>query len=123
MPYVATDQEVEEFNRIRLGLDRADVKRGPDRFRMGYHEVRLEGYNCRSLYDLAETLEEKGYRLVDAEAGGLTYYSPDGKTEVYLDQVANAREPVCRIMMLRGELTEGALPLIEQQLRALYYDL
>jgi hypothetical protein len=72
---------------------------------------------------LAESLEENGYRLVDAEAGGLTYYSSDGKTEVYLDEVPNARDSMCRVMMLRGELSEGALPLTEQQLRALYRDL
>lgn len=123
MPYVATDQKVEELNKFRLGLTPVDVKRGSDRFRMGYHEVCLEGYNSRSLWDLAESLEENGYRLVDAEAGGLTYYSPDGKTEIYLDEVANAGDPMCRVMMLRGELSEGALPLIEQQLKALYHDL
>ena len=123
MPYVATDQEVEEFNKFRLGLDQLEVKIGPDRFRMGYKEVCLEAFDSRSLYDLAESLEENGFKLVDGEAGGLTYYSPDGKTEVYLDEVPNARDPMCRVMMLRGELSEGALPLAERQLRALYHDL
>ena len=122
MPYVATDQEVEELKKVRLGLDQVDVKTGPDRFRMGYHEVCLEAFDSRSLYDLAGSLEENGFRLVDCEAGGLTYYSPDSKTEVYLDELPNARDPMCRVMMLRGELSEGALPLTEQQLRALYHD-
>lgn len=111
MPYVATDQEIEKFNKFRLGLDRVDVETGPDRFRMGYHEVCLEAYNSRSLYDLAESLEENGFRLADGEAGGLTYCSPDGKTEVYLDEILNPRVPMCRVMMLRGELRDGSLPL------------
>ena len=123
MPYTATDQEVEEFNKFRLGFNEVDVKTGPDRFRMGYHEVCLEAFNSRSMYELAESLEDNGFRLVDGEAGGLTYYSPDGKTEIYLDEVPNARDPMCRVMILRGELSEGTLPLTEQQLRALYSEL
>jgi hypothetical protein len=123
MSYAATDEEIAELNKFRFDLDRLDMKRGLDRFRTGYHEVCLKGYNSRLLWDLAESLEQNGYRLVDAEAGGLTYYSPDGKTEVYLDEVSNAIGGACRIMILRGELTEGELPMAEQQLRALFYDL
>ena len=123
MSYVATDEETAGLKKLRLDFDGVDVKRGPDRFRMGYHKVCLEGYNSRTLEDLSESLEGKGCRIVDAEAGGLTYYSPDGKIEVYLDEVTNIRNKMCRIMILRGELTEGELPVAEWKVRALFYDL
>ena len=124
MSYTATDQEVEQLSKFRLGAGELDIKTGPDRFRADYQEVCLEGYSCHGLYDLAESLEKNGFKLVDGEAGGLTYYSPDGKTEIYLDEIANVRgPPMCKVMMLRGELSEGALPLVESQLRALYNDL
>jgi len=129
MSYIATTEEVTEFGKFSFSFDEednfneVDVKRGPDRFRMGYQEVCLKGHNVRSMWDLAESLEEHGYRLVDAEATGLTYYSPDGKTEVYLDEVLNAEDEVRRVMILRGELTEGVLPRVEGEVRALFYGL
>ena len=128
MSYIATDKKVAELG-FSFSFDeddkfsKVDIKKGPDRFRMGYHEVCLEGYHYRSLWDLPESLEEHDYRLVDAEATGLTYYSPDGKTEVYLDEVSNVRDGICRIMILRGELTEGELPETEEEIRTLFYDL
>ena len=129
MSYIATDEEAAELNKFSFSFDRADnlnqvdVKMGPDRFRMGYHEVCLKGYNFGTIWELAESLEENSYRLVDAEATGLTYYSPDGKTEVYLDEVSDGSNEMCRIMILRGELTEGKLPMAKQGVRALFYDL
>lgn len=120
MPYAATAQEIEEFSEFKLAFDKVNVQRGSDRFRKGYHEVCLEAYNSSSLDDLADSLEENGYKLVDIEEGGFTYYSKDGKTEVYLDRVWNTEDQVSRVMMLRGKLSEDDLPVTEQQLRALY---
>ena len=130
MAYIVADEEVAEVE-FGFGLSlkdedkfkKVDVKKGPDRWRMGYQEVCLEGHNYRPLWDLAESLEENGYRLVDAEETGLTYYSPDGKTEVYLDEVLNAEDEVCRVMILRGELTEDELPVVEGEIRALFYEM
>lgn len=126
MSYIATTEEVTEFGKFSFSFDEEDnfneldVKKGPDRFRMGYQEVCLKGHNAHSIWDLAESLEGKGYRLVDAEETGLTYYSSDAKTEIYLDQVLNAGNEMCRIMILRGELTEDELPEVEQKVRALF---
>ena len=128
MSYIATDEKLVEFG-FSFSFDeddkfeKIDIKKGPDRFRTGYHEVCLEGYNYRSLWDLAESLEEHDYRLVDVEATGLTYYSPDGKTEVYLDEVSNVRDKICRIMILRGKLMEDEFPEADQKVKALFYDL
>jgi hypothetical protein len=128
MSYIATDEKVAEFG-FSFSFDeddkfnKVDTKKGPDRFRMGYHEICLEGYNYRSLWDLTESLEEHDYRLVDAEATGLTYYSPDGKTEVYLDELLDAPDEACRVMILRGELMQDELPGAEQEVRALFYGL
>lgn len=129
MSYIATSEEVTEFGKFSFSFDeednfdKIDVKKGPDRFRMGYQEVCLKGYNVHSIWDLAESLEGKGYRLVDAEETGLTYYSPDGKTEIYLDEELDAGDEKCRIMILRGELTENKLPDTEDELKALFYEL
>jgi hypothetical protein len=129
MPYIATTEEFTDIDKFSFCFDEednfseVDVKRGPDRFRMGYQEVCLKGYNIRSMWDLAESLEGKGHRLVDAEETGLTYYSPDGKTEIYLDEVLNSGNEMCRIMILLGELTEGELPQAEQEVKALFYGL
>ena len=129
MLYLGADDEVAEFNKFGFSFDeedkfnKLDVKKGPDRFRMGYYEVCLEDFNYRSLWDLAELLDEHDYRLVDAEASGLTYYSPDSRVEVYLDEVSNAQDEICKIMILRGELTEGELPGAEREVRALFYEL
>jgi len=129
MSYIASDEQVADSNKFSFRFDEAedfrqvDVKRGQDRFRQDYHEVCLTGYRHQRPWDLADWLEENSYRLVDAEATGLTYYSPDGKTEVYLDEASNVRNEMCRLMILRGELTEGELPTAEQEVRALFYDL
>ncbi len=129
MSYLATTEEVTELGKFSFSFDEednfneVDVKKGPDRFRMGYQEVCLKGHNARSMWDLAESLEGKGYRLVDAEETGLTYYSPDGKTEIYLDEELNAGNEMCRIMILRGELTEDILSDAEDDLKALFYEL
>ncbi len=129
MSYIATTDEVTEFGKFSFSFDEEnnfnelDVKKGPDRFRMGYKEVSLNGHNARSMWDLAESLEGKGYRLVDAEETGLTYYSADGKTEIYLDEELNAGNEMCKIMILRGELTENRLPDAEDELKTLFYEL
>jgi len=128
MPHIETIEEAEGF---RFGFsfeqedkyNKVDVERSPDRFRMGYHEVFLEGYDYRPLEDLAESLEDRNYHLVDAEATGLTYYSRDGKTEVYIDEVLDAEDEVCRIRILRGELMEDELPGVEDKIRALFYEM
>jgi len=129
MSYIATTEGVTDFCKFSFSFNEednfneVDVKRGPDRFRMGYQEVCLKGHNIRSMWDLAESLEGKGYRLVDAEETGLTYYSPDGKTEIYLDEVLDVGNEMCRIMLLRGELTEDKLPDAENELKTLLYEL
>ena len=86
-------------------------------------EVCLKGHNFHSMWDLAESLEDKGYRLVDAEETGLTYYLPDVKAEVYMDEVLDAPDDICRVMILRGELMENELPEVEQEVKALFYGL
>ena len=124
MPYIATGEEVTEFGKFSFSFNNeddfkeVDVKRGPDRSRMGYQEVCLKAHNLRSMWDLAESVEDKGYRLVDAEETGLTYYSPDGKTEIYLDEVLDAGNEMSRVMILRGELTGDKLPDTEDELKA-----
>jgi len=129
MSYVPTSEKGEEFGQFSFSLDEennfneVNVKRRPDRFRIGYQEVCLKGQNAHSMWDLAESLEGKGYRLVDAEQTGLTYYSPDGRTEIYLDEVLNAGNEMCRIMILRGELAEDKLPDAEVELRTIFYEL
>ena len=129
MSYIATTDEVTEFGKFSFSFDeednfnKVDVKKGPDRFRMGYQEVCLKGHNAHSMWDLAESLEGKGYRLVDAEETGLTYYSLDRKTEIYLDEVLNAGNEMSKIMILRGELTEDKLPDVEDELKTLFYEL
>ena len=129
MPYITTSEEVADFGKFSFSFDKednfneVDVKKGPDRFRMDYQEVCLKGYNVHSIWDLAESLEGKGYRLVDAEETGLTYYSPDAKTEIYLDEELNAGNEMCRIMILRGELTEDKLQDVEDELKTLFYEL
>ena len=123
MSYVASDGEVAEFNKFRFEFDQVDVKRGPDRFKRGYHEVCLNGYNPRTLEDLSESLEENGYRLMAADPFSLTYYSPDGKTKIYLDEESHIRSEMCRITVIRGGLTEGELPVAEQEVIAFFYDL
>jgi len=90
---------------------------------MGYQEVCLEGHDYRPLWDLAGPLEKNGYKLVDAEETGLTYYSRDGKTEVYIDEVWDTEDEVCSIRILRGELTEDELPGVEGEIRALFYEM
>ena len=125
MPYTGANQKVAEHNKFSFSFDKegnfneVDVKKGTDRFRRGYHEVCLKSYDWRTVWDLAVSLEENGYRLVDAEETGLTYYSPDGKTEIYLDDVSNAGDEMRRIIILRGELTKGELPQAEQEVKAL----
>ena len=129
MSYIATTEEVADFGKFSFSFDEEDnfneldVKKGPDRFRMDYQEVCLKGHNARSMWNLAESLEDKGYRLVDAEETGLTYYSADGKTEIYLDEEPNVGNEMSRIMILRGELTEDKLPDAEDELKALFYEL
>jgi hypothetical protein len=129
MSYIAISENVAELGKFSFSFDEEDnlneldVKKGPDRFRMGYQEVCLKGHNARSMWDLAESLEDKGYRLVDAEETGLTYYSPDGRTEIYLDEELNAGNEMSRIMILRGELTEDKLPNTEDELKNLFYEL
>ena len=128
MSYIGAEEEVAEFGfgfsfNEEDKFKKVDVKKDQDRFRMGYHEICLEGFDYQSLWDLAESLEERDYRLVDAEATGLTYYSPDGKTEVYLDEVLDAPDDVCRVMILRGELMEDELSGAEQEVKALFYGL
>jgi len=129
MSYIAILEEATEFGKFSFSFNEednfneVDVKRGPDRFRMGYQEVCLKAHNIRSMWDLAESLDDKGYRLVDAEETGLTYYSPDGKTEIYLDEALNAGDETCRIMILKGELTEDKLPGAEDELKTLFYEL
>ena len=129
MSYIATTEEIADFGKFSFSFDEEDnfneldVKKGPDRFRMGYQEVCLKGHNVRSMWNLAESLEDKGYRLVDAEETGLTYYSADGKTEIYLDEEPNVGNEMSRIMILRGELTEDKLPDAEDELKALFYEL
>lgn len=129
MSYIAISENVAELGKFSFGFneednfDKIEVKKGPDRFRMGYQEVCLKGHDVRSIWDLAESLEGKGYRLVDAEETGLTYYSADGKTEIYLDEELNAGNQMCRIMILRGELTEDKLPDAEDELKTLFYEL
>ena len=112
MVYIVADEEVSELE-FGFGFS-------PDRWRMGYQEVCLEGHNYRPLWDLAESLEKNGYRLVDAEETGLTYYSSDGKTEVYIDEVLDTEDEMCRIRILRGELTEDELPEVEGEVSALF---
>ena len=129
MSYITTTEEITDFGKFSFSFDKEDnsneldVKKGPDRFRLGYQEVCLKGYNVRSMWDLAESLEEKGYTLVDAEETGLTYYSVDGKTEIYLDEKQNTGNEMCRIMILRGELTEDKLQDTEDELTTLFYEL
>jgi hypothetical protein len=129
MSYIATGEEVTELGKFGFSLDedesfsQVDVKTGADRFRMGYQEVCLRGQNPGSMWDLADSLEGRGYRLVDAEATGLTYYSPDGKTEIYLDTTPKSEDEMCWIMILRGELAEDDLPTAEDELRTLFYEL
>ena len=129
MPYIATSEKVSDFGKFSFSFDeednfnKLDVKRGPDRFRMGYQEVCLKGHHAHSMWDMAESLEDKGYRLVDAEENGLTYYSADGKTEIYLDEELNAGNEMSRVMILRGELTEDKLPDTEDELKNLFYEL
>ncbi len=129
MSYIAISENVAELGKFSFSFDEEDnfsemdVKKGPDRFRMGYQEVCLKGHNVRSMWDLAESLEGKGYRLVDAEETGLTYYSPDAKTEIYLDEVRNVGNEMCRIMILRGELTDDKLSDAEDELKTLFYEL
>jgi hypothetical protein len=123
MSYVATDEEATGLKKLGLDFDGVDVKRGPDRSRMGYHEVHLEGYNSRTLEDLSESLEKNGYRLMKANPFSLTYCSPDGKTRIDLDEEPIARSEMCRITVLKGGLTEGQLPVAEQELISLFYDL
>ena len=59
MSYIATTEEVTEFGKFSFGFDEEDnfseldVKKGPDRFRMGFQEVCLKGHNVRSMWDLA----------------------------------------------------------------------
>ena len=123
MSYAATDEEVAELKKFRLDFDGVDVKKGPDRFRMGYHEVCLKGYNSRTLEDLSESLEEDGYRLMRGGPFNLTYCSPDGKTKIYLDEESIVRSEMCRITVLKGGLTEGQLPVAEQEVIAFFCDL
>ena len=129
MPYKSTTEEVADFGGFSFSFDKeynsneVDVTKGPDRFRMDYQEVCIKGHNVHSMWDLAESLEEKGYRLVDAEETGLTFYSTDGKTEIYLDEKQNAGNEMCRIMILRGELTEDKLQDAEDELKTLFYKL
>ena len=128
MLYTGVDEILAEFG-FGFSFDdegefkKVDVKKDRDRFKMGYYEVCLEGFDYHSLWDLAESFEELDYRLVDAEATGLTYYSPDGKTEVYLDEVLDTEDEVCRIRILRGELMEDELPGVEGEIRALFYEM
>ena len=71
MPYIATTEKVADFGKFSFSFDEednlneVDVKRGPDRFRMDYQKVCLKSHNAHSMWDLAESLEGKGYRLVD----------------------------------------------------------
>lgn len=123
-----TEKELEDFGFSFSFEDedkhnKMDVKKGPDRFRMGYYEVCLEGFKCRSLWDLAELLEEHDYMLVDAEATGLTYYSLDGKTEIYVDEALDSEDDLRAVTILRGELTEDELPGAEQEIKNLFYSL
>ena len=129
MSYITSPEEVTNFGKFSFSFDEEDnfneldVKKGPDRFRMGYQEVCLKGNNVHSIWELAESIECKGYRLVDAEETGLMYYSADGTTEIYLDEKLNAGNEMSRIMILRGELTEDTLPDAEDDLKALFYEL
>jgi len=123
MSYTAIDEEVAKLKKFKFDFDGVDVERKPDRFRMGYHEIHLQGYNCRTLDNLSESLEESGYRLVNGSPLSLTYCSPDSKTKIYLDEESIVRSEMCRITVLRGGLTEGELPVAEQEVIALFYDL
>jgi len=123
MSYTTTGQDVEILEKLRLNMESVKIESGPDRFRADYQELCLTGYKSHSLWDMAEELEEKGYNLVDSEAAGLTYYSSDGKTEIYLDEVSDLSDQRCRVMILAGELTEEQLPEAEEVAKNLFYDL
>ncbi len=123
MSYAVADDKVAELKKFRLDFDGVDVQKRPDRFRRGYHELHLIGYNPRTPEDLSESLEENGYRLMGASPFSLSYCSPDGRTEIYLDEDSVVRSQMCKITVLRGGLTEGELPVAEQEIIALFYDL
>jgi len=114
---------VEILEKFRLNMEPVKLESGPDRFRADYQELCLTGYKSHSLWDMAEELEEKGYNLVDGEATGLTYYSHDGKTEIYLDELSDLSGQRCRVMILAGELSEEQLPVAEEDAKNLFYDL
>lgn len=123
MSYIVADEEATELNEFCFDFGHVDVKRGPDRFRSGYQEVCLKGYNSRTLWDLSESLEKNDYRLMNADPFGLTYYSPDSETKIYLNEDPIVRSEMCVLTVLRGGLTESQLPVAEQEVIALFYEL
>ena len=122
MTHLITDDKVEGFSRFRCDADHVDVKRGSDRFRNGYHEICLKGYNSRSMEDLAETLQEDGYRLMKGDRFSLTYGAPDGRTRINLEEESDVRSEYRMMTILRGGLTEDELPVAEQEVISFFYD-
>ncbi|MBW2321134.1 MAG: hypothetical protein JRF31_09900 [Deltaproteobacteria bacterium] len=123
MAYVAAVDEEIAANNFGFELDGVDIKRGPDRFRKGSHEVCLKGYNSRRLDDMAETLEANGYRYSVGDRFGLTYYSPDVKTRIQLQDDSIVRSEWSVITVIKGGLMEEELPVAEQEVISLFYDL
>jgi len=74
MLYIATTEEVTGFGKFSFSFDEehnfneVDVKKGPDRFRMGYQEVCLKGHNVRSMWDLAFTKAPQVCKCMEVEA-------------------------------------------------------
>jgi len=119
------DVEMAELKELGFGIDflQADIKKYPDRLRRGYYEIYLETYDPRPMEFPGETLERKDCELVDWKTDSLTYYSPDGRTAVYLDKVWNFLNEVCKITIVRGGLSEGELPEAEREVMGLFYEL
>jgi len=113
MSYAAVDEEAGPFNKFRSELDEVDVKRGPDKFRKGFYEICLTGYNSHTLDDMAESLEENGYRFIDGDPFGLTYCSPDGKIRIDMKDDSVVRSEWSIVTIIRGGLTEDELPVAE----------
>ena len=123
MTHVTTDDKVEGFSRFRFDLDHVDMKKGPDRFRNGYHEICLKGYNSRSMENLAEWFHQNGYIPMDSNRFSLTYHSPDGKARINLAEESVTRSEYRIMTILRGGLIEDDLPVAEQEVISLFYDL
>jgi len=120
MVYLATDGEIAMLSNPRYQSGDVGAYTGPDRFRCCYtadKEASVMGFKYSHIDEVCEDLEAIGYRVSDRDFDmrGFTYRSPDGKTEVFVDEVMGMKDDITRVLIIRGQLSDDELTQGEKE--------